>query len=444
MTRKTSSPDAAESSTGNTAIDPVPRNRLLRLIDGEIEKYRENERNIGLINLKLLSFRNVVNYIGFSESDALLLKTIADIKDILKHQDAVYRSSDDELVIILPNLMNDGHIVLAASRIRHLFENPVKVANSTMNIRVGMGMALFPEHADTSEKLLLNASKALAEGMQNGWDYNIYSGDEKSIQRSNIVIEAQLGAAIAANELSVYYQPKIDIKNRTVYGVEALARWNHPEHGLLQPGFFIPLAEKANLINSLMVSVLNTAFKDAREWRGIGANLALAVNLSTANLKDELLMENIQRAINLWDFSPGNLIFEITENSIMSDPDVSLRVMHNIRSSGAGFSIDNFGAGSSSLACLKNLPLAELKIDKSFVRNMLHIEGDNMLVKSIIDLAHNFNLYATATGVESQETLNRLRMMHCDYVQGYLISKPMPTEQFKQWMKNSGWNIRPL
>lgn len=425
-------------------IEPISRKKLLSIISGEIRKYDGNNRNIALVNLKIFSFKNLVNNFGFSEADTFLANTISNIKNILKDQDSILRSSDDELIIILPNIMNEGHIILAASRIQNLFEKPILIGNKTINIKVTMGISLHPEHADDAEELLLNASIALEEGIQNESPYNIYTIDEKTTQHSNILFEAQLSSAIEANELIAYYQPKIDIKNRTVYGVETLARWNHPDHGLIKPDYFIPFAEKARLINKLTISMLNTSLKEAREWRGIGADIVVSVNLSASSLHDDVLVENIQRSINLWDALPENLIFEITESGMMANPDVCLQIMKDINNLGVRCSVDDFGTGYSSLSYLKQMPVAELKIDKSFVLNMLDVEEDNLLVNSIINLAHNFNLSVTAEGVENSDILKKLTEMNCDFAQGYFIGKPMPNKQFKQWMKDSGWIINPV
>ena len=425
-------------------VEPLSRRKLLSIISGETGKYGENNQNIGLINLKIFSFKNLVNNFGFEESDNFLSNTIGNIKTILKEQDSIFRSSEDELLIILPNIMNEGHIVLAANRILHLFEKPILLSGKTIYIKVTMGISLFPEHADTAEELLLNASIALEEGIKERLDYNIYSSEEKTTQYSNIMFETQLSEAIEANALKAYYQPKIDIRNRTVHGVEALARWQHPDHGLLNPAYFIPFAEKAKLINKLTISMLNTSLKEAREWRGIGARLVVSINLSATNLLDDVLVENIQRCINLWDATPEDLIFEITESGMMDNPDISLQVMKDINDIGVQCSVDDFGTGYSSLAYMKQLPVSELKIDKSFVLNMLHDEEDSLLVNSIINLAHNFNLSVTAEGVESSDILKKLTEMDCDLAQGYFIGKPMPNEEFKQWMKNSGWIINPV
>ena len=432
------------SSKKNIDTTLKPRKKLIAIISDEIKRYQDDDRNIGTIILKIFSFKQIVTTHGFKESDKFLASAVNNINTILKDRDSVYRINEDELVIILPGILNEGHLILAANRIKQLFDEPVVIDNKPIAIRVAMGAALFPELSDDAEDLLLKSSIALEEGIGKGLAYNVYPREEATLLQSNLTIEAQLRDAIESNTLEVHYQPKLDIKTRTIVGVEALARWDHPAHGLLPPNYFINIAEKANLINSFTNTILNTALKEAREWRGIGADISVSLNLSTTNLLDDILIENIQRAINLWDIAPEKLIFEITEGAMMGNPEASLLAMNNINAIGARCSIDDFGTGYSSLAYLKKLPVSELKIDQLFIGNILDDEGDRLMVDSIINLAHNFNLHVTAEGVESEEILNKLEEMNCDNAQGYYVAKAMPNAQFKQWLKDTKWIIKPL
>ena len=422
----------------------IPRKKLIAIISDEMKKYQHDDKNLGTVILKIFSLKQIANTHGFKQSDSFLASTMNNIKAILKDTDSIYRLNEDELVIILPGMMNEGHLVLAVNRIKQLFDNPVRIENIPISIRVTMGAALFPELSDDAEDLLLKSSIALAEGITKGLHYSIYPREEATLLQSNINVETQLRDAIEANALEVHYQPKVDIKTRTIVGVEALARWNHETHGLLPPNYFIAIAEKSNLINDFTNTILNTALKEAREWRGIGADISVSVNLSTINLLDDILIENIQRAINLWDISPNKIIFEITEGAMIVNPETSLLAMNNINAIGAKCSIDDFGTGYSSLSYLKKLPVAELKIDKSFICNMLNEEGDRLLVDSIINLAHNFQLHVVAEGVENEEIFKLLEQMNCDIAQGYHIAKPMPNPQFRQWLKDTTWIIKPL
>jgi len=421
-----------------------PREKLIAVISAEMKRYQNDDRNIGTIILKIFSLKQIVNTHGFKVSDNFLASTMNNIYSILKDQDAVYRINEDELVIILPGILNEGHLILAANRIKQLFDNPVIIGNKPTTIRVAMGAALFPELSDDAEDLLLKSSIALAEAIEKGLPYKIARPGESTSIQSSLAIETQLRNAIESNELEVHYQPKLDIKTRTIVGAEALARWNHPVHGLLPPNYLLGIAEKLNLINDFTSTILNTALKEAREWRGIGADIGVSINLTTTNLLDDTLIENIQRGINLWDIPPDKLIFEISEGTVMSNPEATVLAMQNINAIGAHCSIDDFGAGSSSLAFLKKLPISELKIDQSFISNMLEDEGDGLLVDSIINLAHNFHFLVTAEGVESEEILKKVGQMNCDIAQGFHVAKPMPNAHFKQWMKGTNWIIKRL
>src|SRR3989304_7324947 len=428
----------------NADMDLMSRKRLIAIIPDEINRYLEDDRNIGAILLKIFSLRQIINTHGYQEGDKFLVSTMNNINTVLKDRDSVYRINDDELLIILPGILNEGHLILAANRIKQLFENPLMIENKPITVRVAMGAALFPELSDDAEDLLLKSSIALEEGIEKGLTYNVYPRDESTTNPPNLAIETQLREAIDSNALEMHYQPKLDIKNRTIVGVEALARWKHPDHGLLPPNYFISIAEKTNLINNFTNTMLNSVLKEARQWRAIGADISVSVNLSTANLRDDLLIENIQRAINLWDISPEKLIFEIAEGAVTSNPEASLLVMKNINALGARCSIDDFGTGYSVLAYLKKLPVSELKIDKSFIGNILDDEGDRLLVDSIINLAHNFRLQVIAEGVENEAILKQVGQLNCDIAQGDHVAKPMPNAQLKQWMKDTSWAIKPL
>ena len=420
------------------------REKLIAFISSEMKKYQKDNRNIGAIILKIFSLKQIVNTHGFKVSDNFLAGTINNINTVLKSQDSVYRINEDELVIILPGILNEGHLLLAANRIMQLFDNQIILEKKPITVRVAMGAALFPELSDDAEDLLLKSSIALEEAIDKGVPYKIARPEESTSIQSSLVIESQLRNAIESNELEVHYQPKLDIKNRTIVGAEALARWNHPVHGLLPPNYLLAIAEKLNLINNFTSTILNTTLKQAREWRGIGADISVSINLTSTNLLDDTLIENIQRAITLWEIPPDKLIFEISETAIMSNPDVTLPAIQNINSLGARCSIDDFGTGSSAFAYLKKLPVSELKIDSSFISNIIEDEGDRLLVDSIIYLAHNFHFQVIAEGVASEEILNKVGQMNCDIAQGFHVAKPMPNAQFKQWMKGTNWIIKPL
>ena len=242
--------------------------------------------------------------------------------------------------------------------------------------------------------------------------------------------------AIEHNALSVHYQPIINVESKAIVGLEALARWENPSFGDIPPDIFIKIAENSNLIESLTLYVLNTAIKETLEWTDTPSDIHLSLNLSAVCLNDPDIVPLINRALNIWGLKPDKLMLEVTESATMGNPENSLQTLKNLRRLNIRTSIDDFGTGYSSFAYLKRLPVSELKIDKSFVVNMSDNDEDELIVRSVINLAHNFNLLVTAEGVENEETINQLHNLGCDNVQGDYLAKPMPRAILKKWLQD--------
>jgi EAL domain-containing protein (putative c-di-GMP-specific phosphodiesterase class I) len=235
----------------------------------------------------------------------------------------------------------------------------------------------------------------------------------------------------------LHYQPKVDVRSGRVIGAEALMRWHHPRHGLVMPDRFIPVAERSGLIRSITMFAVEAAVRECRRWMDTGLDLTVSVNLSTRDLIDVQLPDEIGHLLTQWRVPATRLELEITESVIMADPMRARGVVARLREMGVHVAIDDFGSGYSSLGYLKRLPVNDLKIDKSFVLGMSEDEGDVVIVQSTIDLAHNLGLRVVAEGVETEVVLNRLRGMGCDVAQGYLISEPLPAARFVQWLDTS-------
>jgi EAL domain-containing protein (putative c-di-GMP-specific phosphodiesterase class I) len=253
----------------------------------------------------------------------------------------------------------------------------------------------------------------------------LYSPDQDSHTPDRLALVAELRSAIFNGGLTVLYQPKADMKTGRITGVEALVRWKHPRHGMLNPSDFVTLAEQTGLIKPLTFYVLEEALKSNFRWRREGLDLMVAVNLSVHNLLDVNLPAEVQRLITKWAAPPDSLEFEITEGSIMADPDRAMRVLDELSGMGINLAIDDFGTGYSSLSYLKQLPVHALKIDRSFVSNMTADEDDLVIVRSTIDLGHSLGLEIVAEGVEDEYTWSVLDDLKCDTVQGFLLSKPI-------------------
>jgi EAL domain-containing protein (putative c-di-GMP-specific phosphodiesterase class I) len=252
---------------------------------------------------------------------------------------------------------------------------------------------------------------------------------------------SDLRQALESGELSLYYQPKICCTSRRLIGVEALMRWNHPEHGFIPPDQFIPIAEHTGLIKPLTMWVINTALKQCSEWKNSthNLNIRMSVNLSVRNLMDLQFPEEVDELLRQWEIEPGHLEMEITESAVMEDPEHAMKILMSLDALGVQLSIDDFGTGYTSLGYLKKLPVDIIKIDKSFVMNMIMDNSDTVIVRSTIDLAHNLGLRVIAEGVESEEILMSLKNLGCDGAQGYHICRPVPADDFIDWFLNSEW-----
>ena len=262
----------------------------------------------------------------------------------------------------------------------------------------------------------------------------VYSAEQDQGSAQRLLLMGELRSAIIEDQLFLLYQPKIDLRTGQTIGVEALARWQHPRLGVMPPDQFIPLAERTGLIMPLTLWVLHKALRQCHAWHETGLKIRVAVNLSRQNLHAPELPDQIVGILKSCEVSPAHLDLEITESAIMADPARATEILARMKGLGLRFSLDDFGTGHSSLADLKKLPVNELKIDKSFIMNMMSDKRDVAIARLIIDLGHNLGLGVVAEGVENQETLNALAGLGCDMAQGYHISRPIPAEALTAWL----------
>ena len=356
---------------------------------------------------------------------------ITRLRSVVRDTDSVVRVDRAQMAILLPSVAGPDDAVLVAHKILAVLEKPVHVNGTEIQVNPRIGIALYPEHSTSTDVLLQRAASALTSAKQTRNRWLVYSEEQSHIQRNPLGMR-ELREAIVADQLFLLYQPKINLINGSISGVEVLARWQHPDIGLISPDEFIPVAERTGLIVPLTLWVLHQALIQCRTWNTMGLDVSVAVNLSMWNLEAQELPEQIKGLLESVVIAPERLELEITESAIMSDPQRAMRTLRLIRDLGIALTIDDFGTGYSSLAYLRKLPVLNIKIDKSFVQNMEHDRDNAVIVRSIIDLGHNLGLKVIAEGVETFESREMLRGFDCDEAQGYFYSRPVPDYAIKK------------
>jgi diguanylate cyclase (GGDEF)-like protein len=415
------------------------RAQALDVLRSEIVTNKSDENSSGLLVLKVMSLRDINTLFGYEAGDNFLYKFGIYIKGLLLAEDKVIRIGDNEFVIILKTVSNSNHMLLAINKILQNVARPFKIEKEQVYVKVAIGAAIYPEHADDAEKLLMCSDTALGKAVEENKSYAFYAKQDTYKGYSNLIISKELDSAIDNCELTLLYQPKVDLLKQRVCGAECLMRWTNHKIGFVPPDIFIPIAESSGRILDLTLWSLNAAFKQADNLHSRWPNFQIAVNLSAAVLHDPEIIELIKRAISIWSIDPHKIILEVTESAMMTDPERSFEILQNLSSIGFHLSIDDFGTGHSSLAYLKRLPVDELKIDKSFVLEMATDIDDMTIVRSIIELAHNFKLHVTAEGIENTQTLDLLGSMGCETAQGFHIARPMPYKELEEFIQSSDW-----
>jgi diguanylate cyclase (GGDEF)-like protein/PAS domain S-box-containing protein len=387
-----------------------------------------------LLLLDLDRFKEVNDTLGHHHGDLLLQQVAERLHGSLRGSDTVARLGGDEFAVLLPQIAGVQEATVVADKLSAAIEAPFAVDGLSLDVDVSIGVAVYPDHASDPNELLQRADVAMYAAKATHAAYTIYdpSLDQHNPRRLGLL--GQLRRALAAGELVVHYQPKADVRSGRILGVEALVRWQHPEHGLLGPGEFVPLAETTGLIRPLTAHVLDAALRQCRAWQDAGRELSVAVNLSTRCLLDLTLPDQITALLEVTGVAPQRLVLEITESAIMTDPTRALEILNRLHVLGVQLAIDDFGTGYSSMAYLKSLPVDELKVDRSFVTHLRDNQSDAVIVRSTVDLGHNLGLRVVAEGVEDRATWQELATLGCDSVQGYYLARPMPAAELVAWL----------
>ncbi len=379
-------------------------------------------------------FKDVNDTYGYAVGDAMLREAGARITQSVRATDTVARVGGDEFAVLLPAVGTRDVAERVARKILTSFEQPVGVDGHKFDIAASIGIALFPAHGSDADTLRRRADIAMYVAKEAQAGYAVYSESNDRHRVGYLAVAHELRRAIDGDELLLHYQPKAHLRSGLVTRVEALVRWKHPERGMVPPMQFIPLAERTGLVKPMTLKILDMAMAQCVEWQNRGTPISVAVNLSTRTLQESFLPELIQSLLERWNVEPQFLKLEITESCLMSEPDRVIAMLEKVQDLGVHLSLDDFGTGYSSLAYLRRLPVDEIKIDKSFVKEMTKNSSDVEIVRATIDLAHNLGRQVVAEGIEDSDTWDMLNNLGCDLGQGYYLSPPLAPEALSEWL----------
>jgi diguanylate cyclase (GGDEF)-like protein/PAS domain S-box-containing protein len=432
--------EAIAHQARHDALTGLPNRSLLgERLRQSIDHAEAAAAPVGLLLIDLDHFKEVNDTLGHQAGDALLQQVAERLGDVVRDSDTVARLGGDEFAILLPNT-DAAESLLVAGKLLEALRRPLRLEGQAVAVSGSVGVAVYPTHGRDATTLLRRADVAMYVAKRSDAGASLYSAAQDGYAPDRLALLPQLREAIENptedNGLVLHYQPQLDLRTGQLNGVEALVRWQHAQHGLLGPDRFVPLAEQTGMVRSLSQWVLETALSQAQRWAAKGTCVPVAVNLSMRDLQDIELPEAVSALLGKYNVAGAGLGIEITESTLMADPERALDVLQRLRGMGVRIAIDDFGTGYSSLAYLKRLPVHELKIDRSFVHDVSVSLSDRAIVRSIIELAHNLGLQVVAEGVENEATWRLLGSLGCDFAQGFHMSRPLPSEQFERWLNN--------
>jgi diguanylate cyclase (GGDEF)-like protein len=394
---------------------------------------------LSVLIIDLDGFKEINDTMGHMMGDAVLREIGKRLQQGLRDSDTVARLGGDEFAIMLPGVGQTG-AELAGRKLLAAIQEPLTIEGLNLDVHGSCGIALSPEHGTEAEVLVQRADVAMYVAKDDRSGCVVYAQELDRHSPERLALMGDFRHAIARDELRVQYQPKINLKTREIFGVEALVRWQHPQLGLIQPDRFIPMAEQTGAVRPLTLWMLERALQQCMQWKREGFDLIAAVNLSPRNLHDPELPERVRALLDSMKAPASMLELEITESVIMSDPLRSLQVLTRLSKMGLRLAVDDFGTGYSSFTYLRKLPVHEIKIDKSFIDDMVH-DHDEVIVQSTIELAHNLGLTCVAEGVEDETTLERLAELGCDSAQGSFISPALDGSEVGEWLRKRGQQV---
>jgi len=414
---------------------------ILSFLDSTLLRSQRAGLRTGLLVLEVNQFKRINVTYGFERTQTLLKLINERLQEGLPNKDRVFYLGRDEFVIVLVGLRVADQMHLAINKIQQLLYPAFMLDDTSLHIRATIGATISPDNLVRSSRFIQEADAALLEAQDGHLDTVFFV--DRAIEGEDAIpdleMQSLLEGALERNELSVVYQPKTDLKTGRLVGVETLTRWNSHLLGSINAELLIDAAEKSGLINKLTFWTIDSAAKQYNTWKEQKLRIPMGVNLSTRVIGDPNLVSKVQHALSIWNMPPEDLTLEVTETAFMQAPERSLQVLSELKALGVRLSIDDFGTGYSSLTYIKEMPVSELKIDKSFVMQMKKCASDQKIVKTIADLARNFELKVVAEGVEDIESYHLVMDLGCHTAQGYLLSKPLKPTHLEQWVREDNW-----
>ncbi|MFC5460714.1 putative bifunctional diguanylate cyclase/phosphodiesterase [Massilia niabensis] len=411
------------------ALTELPNRLLLadrvRMV---VANARRSGQGFAVATVGLDGFKKVNDGLGHQVGDMVLRQAATRLRRALRDSDTLARPGGDEFVAVLPGTVTDAQIKLVTGRLLAALQSPFEIDGHTIYLGASVGVALYPQHAEDDNGLLALADAALARAKETGKARAVvYSVREEGLPQHDISLEAAMFSAVREGEFLLYYQPIVDARTRLIEGFETLMRWKHPTLGMVPPVRFIPIAETNGLINLLGAWALKAACMQLRQFEeAAGRDLYISVNISPRQFRNDKFLEVLDQALALADLPGAKLVLEITEGTLMVDPQHAETILTRMAERGARIAIDDFGTGYSSLAYLKRFPISVLKVDRAFVKDLPGAHKEAAICSAVLDMARHLDLVVVAEGVETDEQLGWLQQRDCRYVQGYLTGKPMP------------------
>lgn len=428
-------------STAAGATNPVNRTdtaAFVAFLDETLSLAGRRSESIGLLLVQMTGLERLNMSLGYDGGNHALAELASRLHAAFGGKARTLRIGARTFAVVLGGVKGSEHALLAARRIEQLASRPVAFDGRQLSLRIVQGLALFPEHGRDGAELLRHAEAALTSAADNDTIVELYDGSATSRIRASLVVDEAVGVAMREGLVEPWFQPQVSLRERRIVGAEALLRCRNVDGSFIDPEQVVEAATRLRRLDEMTVMMLNASLRRAAEWQSHVPGLRVSVNVTAQTLRRAELVEQVRQALSIWSVPAPVLTLELTESVFMDHPQQCFDTMRELRDLGVRVAIDDFGTGYSSLSYFRDIPANELKVDRSFVADMLNDEASRRIVRAIIELAHGFGLEVVAEGVEDADTLRALGDMRCDLIQGYFTGRPMPAADFTQFLASRG------